>query len=169
MSADGLVLPVPFIRQPDTQLCWATCCSMVLRANGKRIDPCAIAAQVFGEAGCPNEPALPEDGYYPYDVPFEGPLEGYFGMDTIVDEITVWRRPVEVYIQYDDPAPGGAPAHVVLIIGVYQGDAVLVHDPLSDRPLWCTHEELVQGFGLGPWTHTYHRIGGALGHAPLTS
>jgi hypothetical protein len=167
-------LPVPFIPQSNyVNLCWAACCAMIDSALKVRYPdhfgniPTRIedvAGVVLGSNKCPSEKGAGIDrtcwpdcasnvlGYPCRDWPRA------VSADYLAGEIRQARRPVGVYIEWND-----GDAHVLLVVGVDpSGNLFLIHDPKSPSPHAVQWGALYSGNGAGRWTNTYLNWGYSL-------
>jgi hypothetical protein len=167
-------LPVPFISQaPYTNLCWAACCAMIDSALKLRYPeqfgniPTRIedvAGAVLSSDRCPSENGSGIDrtcwpdcasqvlGYPCQDWPH--PVSA----DYLAGELREGRRPVGVYIEWND-----GDAHVLLVVGVDPtGTLFLINDPKSPSPHAVPWSALSSGNGAGRWVDTYLNWGYSL-------
>ncbi len=157
-SALGL-LPIPYVRQEQTNWCWAACCAMLLHFFRKPpLSQCDMATRQFGGNCCAqpgsgtcNQPCWPEDAYPDHGIEVDL-TESSLAQAALDQELRT--RPVEIYFEWKK---GGS--HVALVSGKHANGDYEVLDPKhGDGPR--TYDQIRKGYGLGAWTMTY-RVRGA--------
>ena len=148
-------LPVPWLKQIGTNMCWAACAQMVLQSRGDMVtQQCHLANMMFG-GGCCADP-FPCD----FPCPSTGVEDLYvllglgvfraFGVAehfVLVDEITA-GRPVELAMDV-----GTANGHLMLVIwaGLEDGEQwVRINDPQHGR-VSVAFDELVPRGAFDSW------------------
>lgn len=171
LSAEPLkvmrTLNVPFIKQEQTNWCWAACAEMVLEYYGNSSsDQCDFANWAFGGATCCTLPSSSlcdkpvkdkkitdlydhynlKSSYVSADVPF----------GALVVEIE-GSRPIEVGFTFS----GNKTGHVALVVGtdVINGKQVVrVNDPAEQASGGVLYSDLTTAYGLGDWDATWTGI-----------
>lgn len=157
------VLPISWLAQPpNSQLCWAACCAMIMTANGTPTNVEGAAALVLGDPPGDN-PEKPGDTLTDVGLDWKQKPNGV-GAPLSENSLRQWivdgRRPVEVLWIYTD---GSGTGHVALVTG-YDPDgdgSWRVLDPLQDRG-WVSYDYLTSYNGQARWDNTFYAIGGAL-------
>jgi len=158
----GKTIPVPMIKQEQTQWCWAGCADMGLDYYGNAgIRQCDLANWAFGLSGCCSTPSsslcnqgLPDakisqlwtaygiqNSYTASSVPFA----------TLQSENNA-NRPVEVAYSWN-----GGGGHVAIVRGWDQnatGPFLLVNDPAYGSG-GVYYSNLLTAYGLGVWDATW--------------
>ena len=160
IASSGTFLPMPFVQQPRSNLCWAACAEMVfLMNNRKDISICAMASCLTSESCCVepmpdacNAPQWPDDLYAAYKYHSDW-SDGAFKQDLLLQELK-YGRPVQAHIVWNDES-----SHTVLIAGMYfdNGD-LLVYDPLGTGPFRNSYKYVSSGFNIGIWNDSWNNI-----------
>jgi Papain-like cysteine protease AvrRpt2 len=157
---DGRLIPVPRLKQCQTEWCWAACAQMVLRYYGDaNIKQCDIAHKAFPQIGCCNAPATCNQRLSRDEVTQlwqncgmqRLPYKQAVGFDVLQTEIND-SRPVEVGITR--PSRGG---HLAVVRGwslTASGQMVNVADPLFEIGN-IPFSWLQKGYGYGQWSDTW--------------
>jgi hypothetical protein len=151
------VLPVPYMRQQQTNWCWAACCEMVFQFNAVTVQQCDMATAQFGGKCCaaPSSSVCNQGNWPEYVYPRYGfhytRGNAPFTSAAVQAEINA-GRPVEVYYAWN-----GGGAHVALIVGFYDNGDLEVSDPWygSGRR---TYAAVLAAYNLGAWTITYSNL-----------
>jgi ABC-type bacteriocin/lantibiotic exporter with double-glycine peptidase domain len=151
------LLGVPYLRQEQTNWCWAACCEMVFSYYKVTARQCEMATYQFGRDCCRtpstkvcNQANWPENIYAKWRF-FFAKTAASISSTTLCAEIDA-NRPVEVLYKWR-----GRGAHVALICGYYENGDVEVHDPWYGQGRY-SFPEIVQAYGRGTWTATYTGI-----------
>jgi len=165
-NLSGLTLNVPYIKQEQSQWCWAACMQMGLRFFDPT-DPttqCKLANDAFELTGCCDSPSssLCNNPLPIFRVAsewlkrraqalFKNSSVESAGLRFEIDN----QRPVEAGLKWNN---GGG--HAILIVGygnIGLDDEVIVHDPWRGI-LSIVFSELKKAYGLGQWTWTWTGI-----------
>lgn len=157
---------IRYIKQEQTNWCWAACAQMVLRRFGNStVRQCDLAHRLFGEPSCCDNPSSPlcneaaqvpdiagvysawgrkKPEYVGKSVPFE----------TLQNEINA-KRPVEVGFIWKDGT-----GHQAIVCGWDVDDTgplLLVNDPKYGLGA-VYYVNLKLAYGWGTWRHTWISI-----------
>jgi hypothetical protein len=177
-AAPRQLLPITYVRQEQSEWCWAACCQMVFAMNGKTnadgtpITQEQMASAMFGVncAGANGSSAACDKGCYPNQayayysfactqamgaLPAT-PAAGGNGGPTCTGEIDA-GRPVEVYYLWTQ-----GNTHVALLVGYYDNGDFEVFDPLYGEASH-SYQEVLTAYGRGSWAASYSGIGPAAG------
>lgn len=153
------VLNVPWIKQEQTQWCWAACAQMVLRYSGNlTVRQCDFVNWLFGLSDCCaagstslcNRPCQVADVCRVYSAfglrcSYSNGTVSFGGLQFEIDQ----GRPVEAGLAWT-----GGGGHVVIVRGWYDDGKIHVNDP------WYGHgaipySDLVNAYGQGTWFGTF--------------
>jgi hypothetical protein len=151
-------LAVPYIKQEQTNWCWAACCEMVFDFNSVvTVRQCDMATSQFGGNCCVTpSSAVCNQGNWPENVYPQYTFQclrtnAAFTAAAVQTEINA-GRPVEVYYAWT-----GGGAHVALIIGYYDNGDFEVNDPWYG-PGRRTDASVRAAYNFGAWTITYSNL-----------
>jgi Papain-like cysteine protease AvrRpt2 len=159
-AAPSPMLPVPYIKQGQTNWCWAACCEMVFKySQVNNVQQCDMATFTFGgnccqtpsSAGC-NQGQFPPPIYANWGFLCDE-TDAALSQDDVKAELNA-QRPVEVYYAWD----GGGGAHVALIRGYYDNGDFEVSDPWYGPGPHSYDDILNACQNGGQWTMTYSNL-----------
>lgn len=155
---------VPWIKQEQTQWCWAAVMQMAFSHNNVQINQCSLSNLAFECTGCCSTPssslcniALPiflverEWSRHTFDAQR---IDSSVDFDSLKFEVDA-GRPVEIGLKWD-----GGGGHAVLVIGwefVNGQPHVHVHDPWRGE-LFVTFDGLKAAYGEGRWNWSWTGI-----------
>lgn len=153
------VLNVPWIKQEQTQWCWAACADMVLHYYGNiNVRQCDLANWLFGLSDCCSVPSSSLCNR-PCQVADVCRVYNAFGLRCYSASGTISQGAIQLEIDQGRPIePGiawnGGGGHVVIVRGYYDDGKIHVNDP------WYGHgaipyADLVNAYGLGTWFWTF--------------
>jgi hypothetical protein len=155
----SVTLPVPYVRQEQTQWCWAACAQMVANYLGNtNVRQCELANALHGQSRCCQQPASPGcNEPSPYDgiaqvyghlrvncISHTWPVSG----QVVVRELTA-GRPVEIGLLWS-----GGGGHVAVVRGCTPQGLFAVHDPWFGSGL-ATYLNLYTAYGRGQWAYSF--------------
>lgn len=155
-TGQRILTTVPYLRQEQTNWCWAASIQMVLRHDGNNaVRQCDLATTLFGGACCSapsssvcNQGATPAQQVQVLSAYGRtgNNINGQASYSTIQLEIGA-NRPVTAGIHWN-----GGGGHRVVIRGWNDdnGQRIDVCDPLGGRGL-IYYSDLQSGFGMGNW------------------
>lgn len=152
------LLTVGYIRQEQTNWCWAGCCQMVFNFYGVRnVRQCDMATAQFGASCCAspsssacNQGNWPENTYRHYGFNCNK-SNGAFALGSVQAEVNA-NRPLEPYYAWN-----GGGAHVAVVRGFYDNGDLEVNDPWYG-PGRRAYSYVVRAYNLGNWTITYSNL-----------
>lgn len=156
------MLSVPYVKQTQTQWCWAACAEMVARYLGAAaVKQCELANVLHGQTKCCTSPASAACNL-PTDYPGVFKVYTHLGIKCIghtwaVNGQVVLKelkagRPVEVGYTW----AGGTGGHVALITGVTPAGLLAIHDPWPDYGTgFATYQYVFSAYGMGRWTYSF--------------
>lgn len=170
------ILNVPYLNQPVTNWCWATCATMLSRflkstdlkiceAVSKLIptDSCCVGApqegsfdQRWTKGSCNRTCSVSEVGLLHTQLGLSSThTRGNVSFEELRNEIVIAGRPVEVAYAWT-----GGGGHVALVQGVDADTQNLnIHDPWPDNgQMVIPYSSLVTAYGKGSWFHTWTNI-----------
>lgn len=155
-------LNVPWIKQEQTQWCWAACADMVLHYYGNAtVRQCDLANWLFGLTACCqapgtslcNRPCQIADVCRVYNA---WSIRCYSASGTVSFGALQFEidndRPVESGIAWN-----GGGGHVVIVRGWYDNSRVYVNDPWYGHGV-ISYNDLVTAYGLGTWFWTFSNL-----------
>lgn len=155
------MLAVPYVKQTQTQWCWAACAEMVARYHGAAdVKQCALANFLHGQTKCCASPGSAACNL-PCSFEGVGQVYNHLGINCIshtwpVNAQVVLRelnagRPVEVGYAWS-----GGGGHVAVIYGVTPAGMLAVHDPWPDFGTgFATYQYVFGAYGMGRWVFSY--------------
>lgn len=166
VAGPGLVatqpmLTVPYVKQTQTQWCWAACAEMVARHLGTAsVTQCELANVLHGQTKCCTSPASAACNR-PTDYAGVFKVYAHLGVKCVghtwaVNGQVVRReltagRPVEVGYTW---AGGGG--HVAVIYGITPAGLLAVHDPWPDFGTgFATYQYVLTAYGMGRWAYSF--------------
>ncbi len=153
------MLDVPYVRQEQSQWCWAGCAQMVANYLGnKKVRQCELANFLHRQTKCCQQPSSSSCNR-PSSYAGVGHVYGHLRINCIshtwaVNAQTVVRelvatRPVEIGLLWN-----GGGGHVALIRGVTAEGLFAVHDPAFGSGLF-TYLALYNAYGGGRWSYSF--------------
>ena len=159
VTPNSIELGVEWVKQEQTEWCWAACTQMVATYLGiTGIKQCELAnflhnqttCCVNGNTGKCNQPSQ-FDGI--------GRVYDHVGIDSISERKIIFaaqllqelkaKRPIEVGWLWQ-----GGGGHVVLITGVFANGLYRVLDPMFGVRI-CNDVMLLQALGMGVWAYSF--------------
>lgn len=150
--------PTTYVKQTETNWCWAACGEMVMQPRGIAETQCTLASKQFALQCCPsphapagcNKGCWPDLAYPNSGVPTTrttAPL----AQATVSAEIAA-GRPVQVCYQWT----GSSSTHVALIVDEYPNGDFEVYDPWPTYGPGRRQFSQIQGaYGLGRWIQSF--------------
>jgi hypothetical protein len=157
------VLNVAWIKQEQTQWCWAACAEMVLGYHGNlSVRQCDLANWLFGLSDCCTVPSSSLCNR-PCQVADVCRVYNAFGVRCHSGSGTISQGAIRLELDQDRPVePGiawnGGGGHVVVVRGYYDDGKVHVNDPWQGSGA-IIYADLVQAYGMGSWFWTFTDLG----------
>lgn len=152
---------VPYIRQEQTEWCWAACTAMIagfLRPTQPVVQQCALANILLGKTNCCNTPT-PTACNRPCEI--ESILPVYKTQKILgIGELNP-LTPNELLFELTNNGPvevgylwWGGGGHVAIVYGVTASDRLAVHDPWFGSG-FVTYQALFAAYGRGRWALSF--------------
>jgi Papain-like cysteine protease AvrRpt2 len=153
--------PVPYIRQLQTEWCWAACTAMIarfVRPADPELKQCELANTLLNKSNCCNSPT-PTVCNQPCQIQNILPvfksrkIKGVGELNPLtpnelLHELTS-NGPVEVgYLWW------GGGGHVAIVYGVTAAGRLAVHDPWFGSGI-VTYQSLIAAYGRGRWALSF--------------
>jgi ABC-type bacteriocin/lantibiotic exporter with double-glycine peptidase domain len=154
-------LNVPWIKQEQTNWCWAACCQMVFNYYGLyAVHQCNMASWLFGADCCAapsstlcNQGATADQIVRVYNVNgFQCSYSnGAFSFGQLQWEIDN-NRPLEPAFFWN-----GGGGHVVIVKAYYDNQTTYVNDPWYGQGV-VKYADLLTAYGMGRWALTFFNL-----------
>jgi hypothetical protein len=156
------VLNVPWVKQEQTQWCWAACAWMVTHFYGNStVRQCDFVNWLFGLSDCcsAGSTSLCNRACAVADV---CRVYNAFGVQCYSGSGTISQGAIQLEIDQSRPfEPGiawtGGGGHVVIVLGYYDDGKVHVNDPWYGQGA-IPYADLVNAYGLGTWFWTFTNL-----------
>ncbi len=149
---------VSYVKQTETNWCWAACGEMIMQARGVAQTQCTLASSQFTLQCCPspNAPlgcnlgAWPDLSYPSRGLPTTR-IKSQLSQAAVSAELSA-GRPVQVCYQW----AGSRSTHVALIVADYGNGDFEVFDPWQQYGRGTRRFSQIQSaYGLGAWIQTF--------------